>query len=612
MSVFGRSSGKLRVGRGPVIAVLASLAILAMLFGPVSANGAGESRLSVLKPQAFAGTWSWTGTKFANYNTPTVDQEVVVFASGLTSASKAAAATLRSSSTGYLRAKVSGTQFALEDSTGVLQTVARSESSSSGALDVAVVGNSLTVKWNGAQVMTHTLTKSYTGTACGIEVWQDVASSVTVGGVCAGIGSNVVATTTTSTPTTTSAPTTTKAPTTTTTVNTALPSAVASMTLDSATTNSMRLSWTAPASSGTSAVAGYVIGWTESGTGRSWDSSLPGYALTASPLTLTGLVAGTSYSVRIAAVNSSGKGAVTTKTYATAGASTTPTTSVTTTVVPPAPPSNGALPAKLVAGYWQMWQGPNVSEITAAAPQYNLQYAAFALGTGGNNGTVAFNPVFESPANLKADIAASKAKGSTWLLSIGGGSETGLRLLNSTHVDQFVNSIIPIIDNYGFQGIDWDLEGGSSQWTVDAVKSATLKLEARYGTNFVVSAAPRPYEDQYRTLAVALGASLDLFGFQFYDFPETRDTAFLTNYVDSRINQAISMGIPASKIMIGAITYTQYNLGWNTVAVYRDIWKQQVAKHPDLRGMYIWETSLDKKENWSFAKTMGPAVRGVN
>jgi hypothetical protein len=279
---------------------------------------------------------------------------------------------------------------------------------------------------------------------------------------------------------------------------------------------------------------------------------------------------------------------------------------------PPPPPPTGALPPKLIGAYWHMWQGPNVSEITANATNYNIQYASFAMGSDGN-GNVAFNPVFQSGASLKNDITASKAAGSKWLISIGGGGDHTIRLLNETHATNMFNSLVGIIDSYGFQGIDYDLECGATCFNPDAAASLAQKLKTKYGSNFVISAAPRPYEARssssiYTSFALKAGNNLDIFGLQFYDFPETRNTAQLTSIINNDIATVVGHGIPSSKILIGAITYTQYNLGWNTVDVYKNIFLQQEQKYPDLRGVFIWDSSFDKKENWSFSRVMGPAV----
>lgn len=371
---------------------------------------------------------------------------------------------------------------------------------------------------------------------------------------------------------------------------------VASMTLSGASQNSLTLSWTAPTNQGASLVTAYKVGWTETGTGRTWVSTAPHYSLASSPITLAGLSPGTSYDVYVIPINDVGEGTVTTKTASTL-------------------PTNTTSASAIVGGYWQMWEGPSVSEITASAPQYNLQYAAFAMGSS-TNGAVAFNPVFSTPAQFKTDMAASKTAGSTWLLSIGGGADTTVRLLNETHATTMFNSLVGIIDSYGFQGIDLDIECGSTCWSPSAAASLAQKLKAKYGASFIISATPRPYEARSRTgiytdFALRAGSNLDLFGLQFYDFPEAKNTAQLTTIINSDLAAITSYGIPASKILIGCITYSKYQYGWNTVSVYKDIYLQQKQKYPELRGVFIWDTSYDKIENWSFAKAMGTAVRGL-
>ena len=278
--------------------------------------------------------------------------------------------------------------------------------------------------------------------------------------------------------------------------------------------------------------------------------------------------------------------------------------------VPPTPP--GVLPAKLVNAYWQMYQGPHVSEITAMA-KYDVQYASFANGSD-TSGRVHFNPVFSSPSRLKTDIANSKLAGSKWLISLGGGGDHTIKLTTATHATNMYNSLVPIIDNYGFQGIDYDLECGSACFGADAAVLLAQKLKDRYGSNFIISAAPRPYEARgastpYGAFAVKAGNLLDLWGLQFYDFPETRNAATLEGIINSDIQASVNMGVDDSKILIGCITWTGYQMGWNTVTVYKDIFLRQEAKHPQLRGVFIWESSLDKKENWSFSKIMNQYIK---
>ena len=109
------------------------------------------------------------------------------------------------------------------------------------------------------------------------------------------------------------------------TVMPALPDAVESMTLSNATSSTMELAWTAPApresSAGTkvpdTSITGYKIGWTETSTGRTWESQAPHYQLAASPITLTGLIPNTTYDAYVIPVNPSGDGSAKHRTFST-------------------------------------------------------------------------------------------------------------------------------------------------------------------------------------------------------------------------------------------------------------------------------------------------------
>ncbi len=307
----------------------------------------------------------------------------------------------------------------------------------------------------------------------------------------------------------------------------------------------------------------------------------------------TGLTAGTQYTYTL------------TGNYTAGGTTNTASVSKTT--------SGGTanLPAKLVGAYWQMYQGPTVAEITASAPEYNIQYAAFALGNG-SGGTATFSPVFQSTASFKVDMAASQAQGCKWLISIGGGvpASSQVYIRNQTEANQLVASLKNIVDEYGFDGIDFDLENGPSGWSPQYMTSVATQLKAHYGNQFIVSIVPRPYEGFYYDTAVMMGNACDLVQLQFYDNQQTQNTTWLRQWIRDKINEIVNnYGISPSKIVIGCITYyPEYGGGSNNVTVYRDAFIEMEGVYPSLRGVFIWESSLDKKKAWGFAKTMGPVV----
>lgn len=456
--------------------------------------------------------------------------------------------------------------------------------------------------------------------------------------------------------------------------------AVAAMTLSQPTTSTMQVAWR-PAP-GAAPETTYKIGWTEAGTGRTWDTQLRHYPAHASPVTLTGLIPSARYAVHITPSLPRGGGRTARAALSTAPATTElptahpatapstvqsptangtipPPTAPTAPTGPTAPtapevlageapgvapstvpgetpeaansssgqapeaptisepgvassaPAPAAIPDKVIEVYWQMFHGPDLPTVQANSPDANVFAAAFALGDGTGGGGVTFSVAglgsgYNSDEDFHRDLAASQATGDLWLLSIGGGTDTGIHVLNEAQAQQMVDCLIPIIDHFGFNGVDWDLEGGPGQWTPQALTSASLKLKAHYGDDFVITAAPRQYEEDWRTWARLMGDDLAWLGYQFYDFPETRDQAALNTIINDRINADTSGAQPiaADKIVIGTITDTTYPLGWQHLSGYQDIIAGILKNYPDLRGAFCWEASSDQNEGWTFARGM--------
>jgi Glycosyl hydrolases family 18 len=276
-------------------------------------------------------------------------------------------------------------------------------------------------------------------------------------------------------------------------------------------------------------------------------------------------------------------------------------------------PGDGGLPAKILGIYFFMYNSPRLATIQAQAPQYNVVYYAFALGTN-NGGNISFSVPSQAggDANFKTDMAAWKASGRTAILSVGGGSNNGLNLQGAAQAAQFMSTITPAIDTYGFQGIDWDLETGGSTYDVATVVSISRQLKTKYGPSFVISLVPRPYEfrsggsEIYRSIATQLGKDCDLIGFQFYDYPESNNASQQASIIHDDITDAVK-AVPASKLLIGAEA-PNAGLAWSPSSVYRDAYKTMNSATGGLRGAFIWDSPNEQASGWDFAKTVGPVV----
>ncbi|MBA8825959.1 chitinase [Saccharopolyspora lacisalsi] len=162
----------------------------------------------------------------------------------------------------------------------------------------------------------------------------------------------------------------------------------------------------------------------------------------------------------------------------------------------PSTTSRAALPDHQLTGYWQNFvnNAPplRVSDIPS---NYDLVALAFAQSDPTAAGAVTFGVDSGlssalggyTDADLKADIAAKQAAGTDFVLSIGG-AKGSVDLSSASNVTRFVDSVSKIINDYGLDGVDIDIEHGLD---VDGVTSAVRQLHQRFGDDFVLTMAPQ-------------------------------------------------------------------------------------------------------------------------
>ncbi|WP_413111213.1 Ig-like domain-containing protein [Thaumasiovibrio sp. DFM-14] len=159
-------------------------------------------------------------------------------------------------------------------------------------------------------------------------------------------------------------------------------------------------------------------------------------------------------------------------------------------------------------GYWHNFVNGagcpmNLSEMSDA---WDVIDIAFADNDRNSNGTVHFNlysgdihsdcPAID-PTKFKADIKALQAKGKVFVLSLGGAEGT---ITLNTDADQanFVASLSDIIAEWGFDGLDIDLESGSNLMHGTQIQArlpvALRQIQARMGRDMYLTMAPEhPY-----------------------------------------------------------------------------------------------------------------------
>lgn len=125
---------------------------------------------------------------------------------------------------------------------------------------------------------------------------------------------------------------------------------------------------------------------------------------------------------------------------------------------------------KILQGYWESWDGasngvhPGMGRIPVNDPRikqhgYNVQMLAFPVIL--PDGTARWEDGMDTGVDVPtpAEMCAAKADGTRLLLSIGGATAS-IDLTRQAVADRFVETIVPILRDNHFDGIDIDIEAG--------------------------------------------------------------------------------------------------------------------------------------------------------
>src|SRR5580704_1840684 len=249
---------------------------------------------------------------------------------------------------------------------------------------------------------------------------------------------------------------------------TTAPAAPTNLTVTGTTSSSVSLSWTAP--------PGTVTGYYVSRDG----GQVANVAGTSA--TVTGLAASTSYTFTVSAYNSAGQSSASNQVSATTSGSSS------------GGGGSSGLPAHVLMGYWQDFTNGATPLTLADVPSsYNLVAVAFGTATT-TPGQVSFSLDSTLASDLGGytqqqfidDIATLQARGQKVILSVGG-ADGAISVDDAASASAFASSVYSLIQEYGFNGVDVDLENG-----VDPtyMASALEQLESDVGSSLIITLAP--------------------------------------------------------------------------------------------------------------------------
>lgn len=136
------------------------------------------------------------------------------------------------------------------------------------------------------------------------------------------------------------------------------------------------------------------------------------------------------------------------------------------------------LPNPAMVGYWENWNGSRFIDLKDIDPRYNVIQVSFAEQKPGKNYELEFTPAGSySEQDFKDEIIALQNQGKKVLISVGGQNAVVL-IKTETEKDAFVASLNQIVDYWGFDGVDIDLEGNSLGFTdVNVQNPGDVKLQ---------------------------------------------------------------------------------------------------------------------------------------
>ncbi|MDF5752763.1 cellulose binding domain-containing protein [Spongiactinospora sp. TRM90649] len=385
--------------------------------------------------------------------------------------------------------------------------------------------------------------------------------------------------------------------------STGVPGKVGTVSSSAITNTSATLTW--PAASGT--VTGY----------RVYEGTALKATVTGTSATISGLTACDTYSFTVRAYNGEGDGPAS------------DAISVTTTGC-----GGDTLPKHFLTGYWHNFTNPAVELKLAATPnEYDLIAVAFAEATS-TPGQLTFGVDPElaaavggyTDAQFKADIQALHARGKKVILSVGG--ELGrVQVASSSAATQFADSAYALMQEYGFDGVDIDLENGLN---ATYMAQALRQLRAKVGSSLIITMAPQTIDMQspgmtYFQLALSIKDILTVVHTQYYNSGTMLGCDQGQAYGQGTINfmtalaciplenglrpDQIALGLPAGPGAAGGgmVSPSVVNQALTCLATRTSCGSFVPPRaYPGIRGAMTWSINWDASNNWNFSKTVKP------
>lgn len=303
----------------------------------------------------------------------------------------------------------------------------------------------------------------------------------------------------------------------------------------------------------------------------------------------------------------------------------------------PRPAHAASLPTHILTGYWQDFDnGARTLRLRDVPPDYDMIAVAFADTDFSKQGAVTFTVHSDlsnalggyTDSDFINDVKAVHSQGRHVILSIGGADGT-VQITDPNSAANFVTSVLGLIQQFGFDGVDIDLEAGIS---VPNLTSALQQLAAK-DPGMIIALAPQtidilPNTGAYLQLIDNIKSILTVVNTQFYNsggMPGCDGTVYNEGSVDFITSldcyllqhirpDQVGMGFPASPSGAGSgyVSPSVIESALSCLANGTGCGNYKPpTKYPSIRGVMDWSISWDATSGYAFSHSVRPFLTSL-
>jgi chitinase len=217
------------------------------------------------------------------------------------------------------------------------------------------------------------------------------------------------------------------------------------------------------------------------------------------------------------------------------------------------------------------------------------------------------------------------------ILSVGGQNGT-ITVADGTSANNFANSLRSLISQFGFDGVDIDLENGVNPTFMG---QALRSVRNAVGANFIITMAPQTIDMQstggaYFQLALNIKDILTVVHTQYYNSGSMLGCDNSQAYSQGTVNfmtalaciqlenglrpDQVALGLPAGPGAAGGgiVAPSLVNDALNCLARGTNCGSFRPPRtYPDIRGAMTWSVNWDVRNGNSFARTVKPFLNSL-